>query len=233
MPELTDETDDLPPMREGTIVLGVVLLLIVIVATSVQRFPGTLWKGGEVYEFGSICALLAYAGIAYAVRGVETGQSRTAVRTGSILGVSCAAIELVVYFIASRIETIRAAVTAQYVDAALLVGFLGAAALIACWRHRLIGPVLLASVWLAVVTTTCMLLLASRRLLIAPHLGAGALASYENSGMTDPQAYVIRETLHSMPGALVVPLVEGVVVGGVIAWCLLLLGKRKTREYVP
>jgi hypothetical protein len=226
-------TEELPPLTSGSVVLGAVLLTIGIVLWSVQRFPGSLWRGGQIYETGTIAGLLAYGGVAYAVRGAE-GSALSALSTGTVAGVALAALEMLLrLFAAPPGNGPPESTLVHYVGWVLLIVVFGSASVVTYVRMPSMTLTMLASLWAAVLSNACLSLFAFvTSMIFVPRMSPILFAAYEASGMTDPRAYMVRQTLEGTPVHLMVVPLQALVIAAIVAGILGLfrtLSRPKTR----
>jgi hypothetical protein len=210
--------------------LGVVLVLASI-GSGVLRAPAVVGQGGLSSLVASIGLLLLYGLAALWVRTRPASPARTALGFGAALGLVLGAVEavnLVLETFANLSGPLSAIAGAGAMG--LMVLLFGAAGSGAFRRTDSLGLAVLAAVWCALIgaVITCLFGLAIN-LAFLPHQQRIFGDAYLRSGMHDPRAFVIRNTLESASShLLLMPLVATVFgfVGGLASEFLRPLPRR-------
>jgi hypothetical protein len=178
--------------------LGVVFVLALI-GYSVLSYPASVGQGGLSSLIASVGLLLAYGMAALWVRTRSTISAQTALVFGSTLGLVLGAVEAVNIALESFANLSGPLSAITGVGAmGLMVMLFGAAGSGAFRRTDSLRLAVLASVWCALVGTviTCLFGFATN-LAFMPHQQRILSDAYLRSGMQDPRAFVIRNTLDS------------------------------------
>jgi hypothetical protein len=186
--------------------IGVALALVII---GVVRYPASLETGMSSFLTSS-AALLAYAALAVLARRSLSSSLKLALAQGAVVGCLLGIIALV------NLLLEHFAPLGPRFGAALGVGMWGAMFLafggVGSATYGKVGSVALAavsSVWSAIVSTVitviCGFLL---NLLLMPRMQQILAPAFAQSGMNDPEAFVIRNTLNAASSHLLIaPLV--------------------------
>jgi len=178
--------------------IGIVFLLCLLLF-AVARYPASLSAGGWASFLATAVALLAY-GAAAVWAGRQTSAERlTALRLGALAGLllgAVAAANLALELFAN-LDATWAAVAGVSQWGLMFLAF-GAAGSAAYLRLRSVLLALLAAGWAALISTTLTLLAGfANALLSMPHMQQVLRGEFAQSALTDPQAFVIQNTLTS------------------------------------
>jgi hypothetical protein len=179
---------------DGT--LAGIAIVSMMMGYSVARYPASLELGRPSF-LGSAAALLAYAAFAVLARRGLLDPGRTALARGAGVGIVLgllAGVNLLVEHFGSLGDAWRAGFGVG-MWGAMFLGF--AAAGSATYREvGSIVPAVGSSVWGSMVSTVITVGFGfSLALLAMPHMQQILAPAFARSGMTDPQAFVIRNTL--------------------------------------
>jgi hypothetical protein len=204
------------PALGGETALGIVLVLALI-GSGVLHHPAGLEQGGLSSLVASVGLLLVYALAALWVRTRPASPARTALGFGAALGLVLGAVEavnLVLETFADLSGPFSAIVGAGAMG--LMVLLFGAAGSGAFQRTDSLGLAVLAGAWCAVIgaVLTCLCGLAINLAFMAHQQRIFADASLR-SGMDDPRAFVIRNTLESASTHLLMMPLVGTIFGGI------------------
>ena len=226
-------TDDSPhPLRApGSATLAAVALTIAIVFAATRVFPTSTGRVGLMYFLGTMCALLAYAGIAYAARRAEDAETISALRAGGRVGAVMAviAIALLVYNAVGprTLPAIRIFVTGNWMVLVLGLSFAGG------WGAARTGSVklgLLSSIWAAVVSTAFEVLVTfTLGLAWMSEMKKRLFAEFDASGMTDSSAFIVRSMMAQTVPQLVRPLVGALLLGAIGALLATVITRTRSR----
>ncbi len=180
--------------REILIGIGATLTLMLY---AVLRYPASVEQGGLLSFLVSLVALLAYAGVALWFRRSVAHSLKIALeqgaRVGLLLGIA-AILNISLEDFITFSTPVRASLgVSMWGLMFLLFGIAGSA------TYQRVGSLRLAalsSVWSALVSTVTMVVYGfSIGLLFMSHLQRTLQGAYSQSGMTDPQGFVIQTTL--------------------------------------
>jgi hypothetical protein len=204
---------------QGTTVLLGVTVILVLMLYAVVSYPASVSQAGVLNFLVSVGALLAYAGAALWVRQNSSDSVQIALAKGARIGMFLGIIAVVnlalEHFVASSSEL--SAVRGVSMWGLMFLSF-GAAGSATYQKVGSIGLAALSSIWSGVVSAVWMLIFGfSIALLFMPHMQQILAPAYVQSGMTDSQAFVIRNTLDaSASHLLLIPVMATVfgIVGG-------------------
>ena len=179
--------------------LAGILVVFGLMAYGVARYPASLSQGGLLSLMASSGALLAYGGVTVSAARASSGRLETALRQGAVAGLFlgvAAAIGLGLELFAPLGSTWGA--VAGVSQWGLMFLTFGAAGSAGFFKARSLPLAVAAAGWAAVISTTLTLLCGyGIGLLAMPHMQQVLFGEFLQSGLADPQAYVIYNTLSS------------------------------------
>jgi hypothetical protein len=182
--------------RETSIGIVVILGLILY---GVARYPASLVQGGLLSALVTGGALLAYLGILLWAARQSSAELQAALRQGALVGLllgAAAAVNLALELF-GNLNSAWAAIAGVSQWGAMFLAF-GVAGSATYLKLRSLALAVLAAVWAALVSTTITLLCGYGIALLAmPHMQRVLQGDFQQSGLTDPQAFVIQNTLTS------------------------------------
>lgn len=206
-----------PFRAPGSATLAAVALTIVIVFAATRVYPTSTNRVGLTYFMGTMCALFAYAGIAYAARRAEGDDTISALTAGGRVGAVMAvvAIALLVYNAVGprTLPAIRTFVTGNWMVLILGLSFAGG------WGAARTGSLklgIVSSIWAAVVSTAFQVLVTfTLGLAFMSEMKHRLYAEFDASGMTDANAFIVRSMMGQTVPQLVRPLIASLVLGAI------------------
>ena len=203
------------------------LLLAIVVVFALMlygtlRYPASLSQGGLVSFLATAGALLAYGAAALSARRQSAGSLRIALGQGARFGILLGSVAVLshVLEIFGNLGSPTSAILGVSMWGLMFLAF----GVVASSTYNLFGSLRLsvfASVWCALVSTVATLLAGYLiGVLFMAHMQQILQGAYAQSGMADPRAYVIQNTLSSGAAhALLAPLVAVVfgLAGGLTA----------------
>jgi hypothetical protein len=203
------------PVTLASMLLLGIGVLFALLLYAVLRYPTSLSQGGQFNLLVIAGALLANAAAALWARGRTSDSLQVALEQGSRIGLLLGAFAVVnhVIEIFAAPDAALGAILGVSMWALLFLAF-GGVASATYQRSGSLGLAIIASVWCALVSTIMTLLAGyTIALLFMPHMQQILQGVYAQSGMTDPQAFVIHNTLSSGAShALLTPII-GLVFG--------------------
>lgn len=188
--------------RHGTLASVLLLgigVLFVLLLYAVMRYPASLSQGGQLSLLLTAGALLAYAAAALWMRRTAPDAVRSALRQGGRIGLLLGALAVLNHTIEifAGLDATLGALFGVSMWALLFLAF-GSVASATYQRSGSLALAISASVWCAMISTVMTLLAGyTFALLFLPHMQQILQGVYAQSGMTDPQAFVISNTLSS------------------------------------
>jgi hypothetical protein len=194
----------------ASILLLSIAVLFALLAYAALRYPASLSQGGQISVLLIAGALLVYGAAALWLRHAASASLQLALEHGARIGLLLGAFAVVnhVLEIFAALDSSLGAVLGVSMWALLFLAFGGVASAI-YQRSGSLGLAIGASVWCAVVSTVMTLLAGyTIAVLFMPHMQPILQDAYAQSAMTDPQAFVIHNTLSSGAShALLTPLI--------------------------
>jgi hypothetical protein len=188
--------------RHGTLASALLLgigVLFALLLYAVIRYPASLSQGGQLSLLLTAGALLAYAVAALWTRRTAPDSVRSALQQGGRIGLLLGTFAVLNHTIEifAALDATLGAIFGVSMWALLFLTF-GSVASATYQRSGSLGLAISASVWCALVSTVMTLLAGyTIALLFLPHMQQILQGVYAQSGMTDPQAFVIHNTLSS------------------------------------
>jgi hypothetical protein len=210
--------------RASALLLGIGVLFALL-AYAVVRYGASLSQGGQYSLLVIAGALLAYAAAALWARGRTSHSLQGALEQGARIGLLLGAFAVLNHTIEifAALSSLLGAILGVSMWALLFLAFAGVASA-TYQRSGSLGVAISASIWCALISTI-MTLLADYTiaLLFMPHMQQILRDAYAQSAMTNPQAFVIHNTLSSGASHAVLTPIIGLVFGcaGGIAGMLL------------
>jgi hypothetical protein len=192
----------------------------------VMAYPASVSQTGLSDFLTSVAALLAYAGVAVWARQRSADSVQIALaqgaRVGLLLGIIAVVNLSLEHFVA--LGAPLSAVRGVGMWGLIFLSF-GAASSATYHKVGSLGLAILASVWSALVSTVGTLIFGfSINLLFMSHMQHILASAYAHSGMTDPRAFVIRNTLDAASSHLLLTPFVAVVFGFVGGYAGSILG---------
>jgi hypothetical protein len=185
----------------GTTVLGVVIVLALI-AVGVARHPASIQGPGNSFLWMNVTLLLVYGVAAMWVSYQSRADVRTAIRIGAITGLLLGAVHVANHVIELFVPARNFALVICPVF--LMFALLGATGSAAWQRTRSVVLAVVAGLWCAVVATV---ILISVALVLDIAFEARAelplREAFAASGMNDPGAFLLRNSLEAASEGLV------------------------------
>jgi hypothetical protein len=210
------------PSTLGDLILLGVAMVLGLMGLNVANHPASAGQGGLSNAIACIGVLLLYAAAGGWVRSRPPGPSRTAFSRGAALGLALGAVEAA-HIVQEHFADLRPPFDAIAGVGAmgLMIASFGAAGAIAFRRTGSLPLAVLAAVWcgMAAMVITCLSAFAID-LVLMPRLVHNMSGAFARSGMTDPRAFVVRNTLENASSHLItVPPLAAVVglLGGMAA----------------
>ncbi len=208
----------------GSMLIGIVIVLGLMLY-SILAYPSSIQGVGLTSFLFLLVGLLAYvAAIVWSWKqtqvSVQTALSLGA-RFGAILACGSWANMALEHF--APLDAVGSMARGVGMWALMFVVF-GAAGSATYQRSRSLGLAVLSSVWSALISTVATLLFGfALGALFMPHMQQILAGAYAHSGMSDPRAFVIRNTVYSASTHLLLaPLLAVVfgIIGGYACACL-------------
>src|SRR4051812_28170206 len=174
-------------------------VLFALLLYAVLRYPASLSQGGQFSLLVTAGALLASGAAALWARHAASDSLQIALEQGGRIGLLLGAVAVLNHTIEifAALDATMGAIFGVSMWAVLFLAF-GGVASATYQRSGSLGLAISASVWCALVSTVMTLLAGySIALLFMPHMQQILQGIYAQSGMTDPQAFVIHNTLSS------------------------------------
>ena len=187
-----------PATLASTLLLGIGVLFALLLY-AVLRYPASLSQGGQFSLLVTAGALLAYGAAALWARRATSDSLQMALEQGARIGLLLGAFAVLIHTIEifATLDSTMGAIFGVSMWAVLFLAF-GGVASATSQRSGSLGLAISASVWCALVSTVMTLLAGyTIALLFMPHMQQILQGVYAQSGMTDPQAFVIHNTLSS------------------------------------
>jgi hypothetical protein len=199
--------------------IGIVLVFGLMIY-GVARYPASLAQGGQLNFLATAGALLVYSGSAVWAARQSSTNLQTALRQGALAGFLLGAVAVLnlALELFANLDATWSAVAGVSQWGLMFLAF-GAAGSAVYLKLGSLGLAVLAAGWAAVVSTTMTLLCGYGIALLAmPHMQQVLQGDFLQSGMADPQAFVIQTTLTS--GAMHVLLAPLIALGFGLAGAL-------------
>ena len=180
------------------LLLGIVLVFALMLYGAL-RYPASLSQGGLVSFLATAGALLAYGAAALSARRQSAGSLQIALGQGSWVGILLGAVAVVNHAleIFGALGSPLSAILGVSMWGLMFLAF----GVVASATYNLVGSLRLAvvaSVWCALVSTVATLLAGyAIGMLFMAHMQHILQGAYTQSGMADPRAFVIQNTLNS------------------------------------
>ena len=188
-------------------------ITLALLGWSVSRFPASLARGGVVSLLGSAIALLGYAVVsAWALRASDRIQISliTGAKAGALIGAFAVINHSIEVF--SGLRAPIPAILGVTMWGLMFFGF-GVASSATYHEVKSIGPAIFSSVWSALISSVATVLFAlCVGLVFMTRMQTVLSAAHVQSGLSDAQAFVVRNMLDgSAAHLLLAPLVAAVV----------------------
>jgi len=189
-------------LRRVTHVSGLLIGIAVIFALllyAILQYPASLSQGGQGSLLSTAGALLAYGAAALWARGHTSDLLQVALEQGARIGLLLGTFAVVnhVLEIFAALDSTVSTILGVSMWGLLFLAF-GSVASATYQRSGSLGLAITASIWCALVSTVMTLIAGyTIAVLFMPHMQQIFQGTYAQSGMTDPQAFVIRNTLSS------------------------------------
>ena len=185
----------------GTTALGVVIVLALI-AVRVARYPASIQGPGNSLLWTNVTLLLVYGLAAIWVSYQSRADVRTAIRIGAITGLLLGAVHVANHLIELFVPARNFALVISPVF--LMFALLGAAGSAAWQRTRSLALAVVAGLWCAVVATVILISVALVLDVVFEMRAELPLReAFSASGMTDPGAFLLRNSLEAASEGLV------------------------------
>ena len=180
------------------LLLGITVIFLVMLYAAF-RYPASLSQSGLVSFLATAGALLAYGAACLAARRHTSASLQIALGQGTTVGILLGAVAVVNHTleIFASLDSSVSAILGVSMWGLMFLAF-GVAASATYHRLGLLRLAVIASVWCALVSTVATLLAGyAIGVLFIPHMQHILQGAYPQSAMTDPQAFVIQNTLNS------------------------------------
>jgi hypothetical protein len=185
----------------GTTVLGVMIVLALI-AVSVARYPTSIQGPGNSLLWTNVTLLLVYGIAAIWVWYQRRVDVRRAIRIGAITGVLLGAVHVANHVMELFVPARNFALVISPVF--LMFALLGAAGSAAWQRTRSLVLAVVAGLWCAVVATVILISVALvLDLVFEARAELPLREAFAGSGMNDPGAFLLRNSLEAASEGLV------------------------------
>jgi hypothetical protein len=185
----------------GTTALGVAIVLALI-AVRVARYPASIQGPGNSLLWTNVTLLLVYGLAAIWVSYQSRVDVRTAIRIGAITGLLLGAVHVANHLIELFVPARNFALVISPVF--LMFALLGAAGSAAWQRTRSLALAVVAGLWCAVVATVILISVALvLDVVFETRAELPLREAFSASGMTDPGAFLLRNSLEAASEGLV------------------------------
>ena len=185
----------------GTTALGVVIVFALI-AVRVARYPVSIQGPGNSLLWTNVPLLLVYGLAAIWVSYQNRGDVRTAIRIGAITGLLLGAVQVTNHLIELFVPARNFALVISPVF--LMFALLGAAGSAAWQRTRSLALAVVSGLWCAVVATVILISVALiLDVVFETRAELPLREAFSASGMTDPGAFLLRNSLEAASEVLV------------------------------